>query len=355
VGAAELRGSVRISGTVIVPKTVPLIIEPGTDITMMPSANVVSYGGLTAIGTVEKPIRIHGLDSGQIWGVLAVVRPKETVVLRHTEISEAGQGQINSMLFTGGFAVHDGDLDLAHCRFINMNSEDGLNLKNGQLAMRDCYFEGNASDGIDIDFGKGYIENCQFVNISGDGVDLSGSEILISNCRFENIADKGVSVGENSHPILVNNLFRNCGIGFSTKDLSRARVAHSTFIDNRLAIEAKRKKPFFGGASAEVVNSVFSGNQELLKEDYFSKNQVTIKNSLVDRDVDWESCETVRIKFLSPEQNDFSVDPGSIPGIDFRLAHPDWLRSANGSNGHTLPGIFLKDPYGKYRASNGTN
>ena len=102
-------------------------------------------------------------------GVFAIVRPRETVVLRHTEISEGGQGQINGMLFTGGFAVHNGDLDLAHCRFINMNSEDGLNLKNGQLAMRDCYFEGSASDGIDVDFGKGYIENCQFVNISGDG------------------------------------------------------------------------------------------------------------------------------------------------------------------------------------------
>ncbi|MCG8608741.1 right-handed parallel beta-helix repeat-containing protein, partial [bacterium] len=193
------------------------------------------------------------------------------------------------------------------------------------------------------------------VNISGDGLDLSGSAITISNCRFENIADKGVSVGENSHPTLVNNLFRECDIGFSTKDLSHAKVAHSTFVGNRLAIEAKRKKPFFGGASAEVINSVFSGNQLLIEEDYFSKDQVSVKHSVADQQVAWDASKTARVKFNQPEQNDYTLHPSSIAGNGYHLTHPDWLQATGLVPVIEIPGIFDGDRYSNFQAKHGTN
>ncbi|HEX9652948.1 MAG TPA: right-handed parallel beta-helix repeat-containing protein, partial [bacterium] len=343
-GAVELGGKVTIDGAVIVPKSVPLILLPGTDITMKPGANVLNYGGLTAIGTPDNPIRIHGDGSGEPFDAFAVVRPTHRkVVMRYTEIRDGGQSQINGILFTGGFAVHEGDLDIENCQFLDMQSEDGVNLKNGYILMRNCLFSNTASDGIDLDFCAGIVQNNKFINTVGDGLDLSGArDLLISQNWFENIGDKGVSVGENSHPTIINNFFRNCVIGISTKDLSHARVAHCTFVDNQLVLEAKRKKEMFGGASAEVVNSVFSGNQVLLQDDYFSKGKVSVQNSLVDTPVDWPTCKTTSIRFVDSQNNNYSIEPLSIMGNGFHLAEPEWLKAnLNGNTAHQ-PGIFFR-------------
>ena len=350
-GAAELSGEVTLEGTIIVPKSVMLILQPGTDITMKPGASLLSYGGLKAIGRPDAWIRIHDDGSGDPWGTWAVVRAPETVELAYTEIQGGGQAQINSILFSGGFAVHNADLRLTHCRFIDMQSEDGFNLKNGRIYMDDCLVSGSASDGVDLDFGDGEVRNSRFVNNGNDGLDISGSRVLVVNSRFENNGDKGFSVGEDSHPIVVNALFQGNQIGMSIKGLSQARVSQATFVGNVLAIEAKRKKPFFGGASGEIVNSVFAENQTLLSEDYFSSGQVKIGHSLVDAAPNeaspalCDACQSANlIRFQSPETGDYRL-AGASGG--FELARPDWL-DMDGAEQATLfpdgppqqPGIF---------------
>ncbi|MFW6068841.1 MAG: CotH kinase family protein, partial [Chloroflexota bacterium] len=132
-GAAELRGSVVISGTVIVPRRVPLILQPGVDITMTPNATLLAYGGLTGQGTADQRIRIHGDNSGRPWGSFAAIRPPDEVVLQYIDVSGGGQAQANGLLLTGGLAVHEGDLRLENCQVGDMFSEDGLNLKSGQV------------------------------------------------------------------------------------------------------------------------------------------------------------------------------------------------------------------------------
>jgi hypothetical protein len=129
-------------------------------------------------------------------------------------------------------------------------------------------------------------------------------------------------------------------IAVSTKDLSHPRLAHCTFVNNQLAIEAKRKKPMFGGASAEVVNSVFSGNRALLEEDYFSKGKVAVQNSLLDAPVDWPTCRTTSIRFVNPQNENFMIEPLSIVGNGFHLAEPDWLKNYL-HHPAPQPGIFF--------------
>ena len=339
-GAAELSGSVILSGTVIVPRSVPLILQPGADITMLPAANVLSYGGLIAIGTPENRIRIHDNGSGQAWGAFAVVRPPEKVVMAYTDVQGGGQAQINGILFTGGFAVHDGDLDLSQCRFSDMQSEDAINLKNGHILMRNCLVTDSASDAIDIDFGTGEVRDSQFINIRGDGVDMSGSTLVVAGNRFENIGDKGTSVGENSHPIIVNNLYRGCQIGISSKDLSDTKVAYSTFVDNVVAIEVKRKKAWYGAGSGEFVNNVFAGNQVLLEEDYFSRGLSAIHHSLADDQAACPTCQIGSIRFQAPDAGDYRLAPGSLGGSGFELEQADWVRLDGLGDLPREPGIF---------------
>jgi hypothetical protein len=340
-GAVELSGEVTISGTVIMPEAAHLIVQPGTDITMLPEASLLSYGGLTAVGTPDSRIAVHGDDGGAAWGTVAVIRPSEEVVLAYIDFQDGGQAQINGILLTGGFAVHDGDLRLEHCTFSNMQSEDGFNLKNGHIFMNDCLFANNASDGVDLDFVTGEVRDSQFLNNVGDGLDTSGAHILVINSRFENSGDKGFSVGEDSHPTIINGLFRGNQIALSTKDLSHTQAAYVTFVDNVLAIEAKRKKAFFGGGSGEFVNSVFAGNQVLLEDDYFSSGQVDIHHSVTDDPQACPVCSTRTIRFVSAETGDYRLLRETLTGSEFEIAPLEWEGVAEFDALPDLPGAFL--------------
>jgi hypothetical protein len=280
-GAVELRGSVRFEETVIVPRGTHLLIAPGTDITLERGASLLLYGGLTCVGTETQRIRVHGVD-GVPWGTFAVIRPEETVRIQYTDFRDGGQKQANGMLFTGGVAVHEGDLEILHTRFSDMQSEDALNIKYGHLVMRDCLVERSASDALDIDVGTGEVRDSRFLDIAGDALDVSYSEVTLKGNEIENIADKGISVGERSRPLIEDNLIKNCSIGISCKDLSQARVNRCTFVENRLAIEAKRKKPMFGGGSGTFIECVFAANDTLLREDIFSRGRVQIQDSTID-------------------------------------------------------------------------
>jgi hypothetical protein len=338
----ELRGKVTIAGTVIIPKQVPLILKAGADITMEANASILSYSQLISSGTLSDPVRIHGNGHGDSWGTFAVIRPAETVRVEYTEFRDGGQAVVNGVLFTGGFAVHDGDLVIKHSKFTAMQSEDGLNLKNGKLTMENCEFSRSASDGIDLDFVTGEIRNSRFVHLDGDGLDLSGSHVFVSGSIFEHVGDKGISVGEDSHPVIINNLFKSNTIALSTKDLSNARVAHSTFVQNNLAIEAKRKKPMYGPGAGEFLNCVFSANTKILQEDYFSRGNVIIKQSLTDVPLDSHpgNITVGPIQFTAPDHLNFLLSASFAGDKSVNLALPAWYRSEIQTGKIRYPGIL---------------
>jgi len=340
-GAAELAGVVALEGTLSVPRSVPLVLRPGLDLTLGPRANVVAYGGLTALGTEQAPIRIHG-GGVEPWGIFGVVRPPKEVRLRFVEIRDGNQGQVNGILFTGGFAVHNGDLWAEHVRVLDMQSEDGVNLKNGRIWMRDCLIAGGASDAMDLDFVSGEVRDSVFFHNAGDGLDLSGATVVVAGNRFEEMGDKGISVGEDSHPVIVNNLLRGNVIGISTKDFSHPRVAYTTFVDNETAIEAKRKKPMFGGASGEFVNVVFSGNRVLLSEDWFSKGQVQIAAALADQELAaCAGCRTTAVRFQGAAADDWRL-ASDASGGDLSPLQREWAEVEQEIDGSLPPhpGVF---------------
>jgi hypothetical protein len=340
-GAAELAGTVALEGTVSVPRAVPLVLRPGLDLTLGPRANVVAYGGLTALGTEQAPIRIHG-NGAEAWGIFGVVRPPREVRLAHVEIRDGNQGQVNGILFTGGFAVHNGDLWAEHVRVLDMQSEDGVNVKNGRIWMRHCVIANGASDAMDLDFVSGEVRDSLFLHNAGDGLDLSGATVVVAGNRFEGMGDKGISVGEDSHPVIVNNLLRGNVIGISTKDLSHPRVAWTTFVGNETAIEAKRKKAMFGGASGEFVNVVFSGNRVLLAEDHFSKGQVQITAAVTDQDIaGCTACRTTAVRFAGAGADDFRLASEPNNGGPAPLRR-DWAEVEQEIDGSLPPhpGVF---------------
>ena len=140
---------------------------------------------MQAIGTPGQRISIHDDGSGdpdgsgQVpWGTFAAVRPTEKVVMHYLDVQGGGQAQVNATLFTGGLAVYETDVDMESCRIMDMRSEDGFNLKNGNISMRNTLFDNTDSDAIDLDFCTGEVVNCTFINSKGEGLDISGSKVL---------------------------------------------------------------------------------------------------------------------------------------------------------------------------------
>jgi hypothetical protein len=314
---------------------------------MAPAVSLVAYGGLTMIGTAAQPIRIHGDGSGLPWGTFSALRPQYPVVLEHTVIEGGGQAQVNGTLFTGGFAVHNGDFEGRDCVFQDMQSEDAINVKYGNVMMDRCTIARTASDAFDIDVGTGIVRDSSFSDIAGDGVDLSyvveGSLAVVGN-RFVDVGDKGVSVGEDSHPVILDNLFVRCNIGVSTKDLSHARIAYSTFVDNATAIEAKRKKPEFGGGTAEVANSVFVDNEVFFDEDVFSTGGIDLHNVILSRPVELRcrACSVGEVGFRAPAAGDYRIAPGAGLGVD--VAPLEWAAVDGVPLSSPVPGVLFGGP-----------
>ncbi len=341
--AVELRGKVTFSETVIVPKHVPLVFRPGADVTMKPRVSILAYGGLRAEGTEKDSIRIHGDGSGIPWGVLATVRPTDRDVrIRYLRLSDAGQARINGILVTGGLAVHEGDLTLTNSMIRDMDSEDGMNLKNGHIYMADCQFINCNADNVDLDFCTGEVRRCEFrqSGFNGDGLDVSGTSVLIADCVFENLSDKGISVGENSHPTIVNCLLRGNDIGISCKDLSHPKIAHSTFVGNKLAIEAKRKKPFFGGGAGDFVNCAFIGNLKFRSEDYFSAGKVQILASVADRGLDGKEVPNLQLQADLSLESIFAAVKQMATDQKVSLLAPEWLPEEAQGPDIQFPGIY---------------
>jgi hypothetical protein len=140
---------------------------------------------------------------------------------------------------------------------------------------------------------------------------------------------------------VANALFRGNQIGLSTKDLSHARVAYATFAENVLAIEAIRKKAFFGGGSGQFINTIFAGNQVLLAEDYFSNGQVDILNSVADDQQGCAACELfTNILFRAPESGDYRLKAETFTER-IQLTHPDWVPASILVAAPEVPGAFI--------------
>ncbi len=277
------------SDTVVVPQNLTLIIEKGADLLFAPGASLVSYSSIIAIGDSNLPITFEPLNSGNGWGVFGVVNTGAAKNYFHHIIVKGGTSAlINGVLFTSQFSLNNTNSEIRNSVFEDGRSDDALHAILGSVNIYNSVFRNTSSDGADFDFIKSArISNNTFIDqrsegSNGDGIDLSGGEnIEVSNNKIIGFGDKCISVGENSHPIIRNNILGNCSIGIAVKDSSRALIDGNIIIGNKKAgVALFRKKPeFVKGGTAEITDSVIWGNNKEIDLDNLSF--VDIKRSTV--------------------------------------------------------------------------
>ena len=265
-------GSYLVSRDITIPTNCSLTIEKGT--TLRFSRNTVLYlqGALFVEGTKESPVIFTAEDDS--WGGVLVTNSNDRSKVNFLTCSNAnGIGPIiqekgidrNGWMLTGAVTFNRSNVDIFNSRFMNINSEDALNIVSSDFTIQGCFFSKLASDAFDGDFVNGNIQDCFFSDINGDGVDFSGSNAEVSSSRFSDIKDKAISVGEGSHVKVSSCKIENVSFGVVSKDLSTTEVLNNSEITkaSTAAFAAFQKKSSFGPATINVKNSRIAESRKI--------------------------------------------------------------------------------------------
>jgi len=253
-------GSVRLKQSLVIPKGVKVVFEPGMELSLDPGVNLVVQGDLKSIGTPRHPIVIRATDPKHPFGTLAISGRSDhlvSVIFDYTTIDGGSEGDFNSVHFSGTLSVHDSALDMNHTQLLRSKGEDALNVKYGRVKIHNSFFENSAADAVDLDFCTGTLANNHIVHSGGDGFDISGSVLEIDNNFFFDLGDKGISVGEKSTVSLSNNIIHRAVTGIAVKDQSVATLRTNTLSDLNVGVAIYQKKQAFGSGSVEYHSGIF--------------------------------------------------------------------------------------------------
>ncbi|MCG8608553.1 right-handed parallel beta-helix repeat-containing protein [bacterium] len=161
-----------IGQTVVIPKGVTLVIEPGARLRFGAGKSLVSYSPIIAKGTSEEPIIFTAKTKLFKWGSVGVVNADNSV-FEHVRFEHGRQARINGVEFVAGLTVIGGGVEVRHCRFSDMFGKDALNVQYGRVQIHRNIFENSFKDGLDLDGGSGEVSFNEFVNCGDEGIDLS--------------------------------------------------------------------------------------------------------------------------------------------------------------------------------------
>lgn len=248
------RGRYLIASDLIIPYGYAVVMEQGARIEIAAGASVMIQGPWHVRGSKRNPVFIRPADGIAPYGSFAVVGDGSTEVrIEGLQMSGGSEGRLNAIYTSGMLAIHGAARTILHdCIISGSRGEDLVNIKGGEVDLRDCIFEDGHADLVDLDHCTGVVERSRFRNgrtdANGDGLDVSASRILVAGCEFSNMQDKGISVGEASQLLAMDSHFEGNAAALVAKDLSIAYASGNRFEDNGIAFAAYRKKPIYGGA-----------------------------------------------------------------------------------------------------------
>ena len=209
--------------------------------------SILVQGNLTASGTPELPIKINRFDINP-FGVFAVngINDLQSVVkLSNFIISGGSEAYVNGTQFLGQLSIYNiGKTILSKITVMNSKSDDGLNVKNSEVEIKNSNFLNNDFDQVDLDYSDGVVRDSKFITRTdkltsgGDGLDVSGSMLKIEKNKFQGFDDKGISVGEKAELQITENFINNNFIGVAVKDGSKATFKGNVFSENESDVTA---------------------------------------------------------------------------------------------------------------------
>ena len=233
-------GYYNIEDNITFPDNVDVVFEPGTEISLSEGVSIYIKGDFIAEGTKNQPIKLKNLNK-KPFGSIAIkgtsIKPSK-VKINNLHISGGSESILDGTYFSSQLSIHMAEVIIENSSFKNSFSDDGLNIKNSKVAIRNNLFQNNSADQVDLDFVYGNVSNNIFDFIGShegkltDGLDISGSVLNINNNVMQNMSDKGLSIGEKSQANIFENVIKENNIGIALKDESKICLKLNSVLEN---------------------------------------------------------------------------------------------------------------------------
>ena len=271
-------GALIISKDMIIPKGYAVLAEGGTSLNLIDGAKIISYSPVKFVGSEIKPVHIFSSDGS---GGIVILNTKESSYLQYVLFENLRAPSENGWELTGAITFNEADVSLKDIQFLDIDSEDALNIVRSNFVMDNVTFFNASSDCFDGDFVKGSVKSSIFELCRNDGVDFSGSQIVIKNTQFNQVGDKALSFGEDSQAVLQGVVINQSYIGVASKDFSSVNIDSAKIFNSNYGMVAYQKKSQFGPASITVGKDINLLNVKInyLEEKSSSVFGVTEKES----------------------------------------------------------------------------
>jgi len=260
------RGKYVIEEDLIIPHGYTVVLEQGARFTIAPGSSVLCQGPLFVRGTARNPVFVRAQQDNAPFGTFAVsCREGDRCEISGLYISGGSGARINGLHHPGMVSIHGASsTTLVSCVVSGSSGEEALDIKGGDVLLKDCVFEDGHAGLVDLDRVTGVVRDCVFKNGRADssavGLSVNGSHLLVENCSILGMKDQGSSSGVASQVLMRNNRFEGNRLAIAAKDLSVVYVYGNTFRDNAVVLGAYRKKPIYGGARLVLGTNVYEGN-----------------------------------------------------------------------------------------------
>jgi len=296
------KGFFDIDEDIILPHGFDIEIESGANLNLHPNISILGRSNLKIDGSKET-VTIKNAIPSKPFGVIGIVGTNKTNVSIHgLNIQGGSEDMISGLFLSGALSLYHHDkIKIFSSEFSNNMADDGLNIKNANVEIKNSLFKFNFADAIDLDFCSGILSNNNFINNinaknkNGDGLDLSGSEIIIKNNIFSSFNDKAISIGEKSKAVMYDNLFNNNRSAITLKDESVGYVISNIFNKNQNNIELYQKKAIFRDPVVYISNNNISGTSINRSN---NSNVYSAKNIINDIDFDVSNDFNYYLKIL---------------------------------------------------------
>ena len=253
-------GSHTVNQIILIPQHYQVIFEPGADYDFVEGGAFLSYSPVEINGTKKTPVKIHSSDrSARGFSILQAGK----VNMKYAIFDGFDTFSYKGWQLSGGVTIYESNTNISHCKFINNQCEDDLNIVHSRFDVRECTFENTFSDAFDSDFCTGIVSDCYFNRLGNDAIDFSTSTIDILRCEIREANDKAVSGGEASRLKIEDCMIDGANIGIASKDKSVVRTDNTSIRNTTYAFTAFQKKPEYGAAQIIARNIKASGYGQL--------------------------------------------------------------------------------------------
>jgi hypothetical protein len=259
-------GVYKFSETIILPKGIELIIEPGAELQFNTGVSLVSYGKISALGTKDNPIIFHGKNYTTKWGVIGLLHEQSGGIFENCIFDGGGEAFINGVYFSGMLAAHYTNIEVRNSILQKAGiggGDDAINIKHGKAFISDSFFFKNYRDAIDLDYAKigSEVRNSYFLENGNNGIDISGSNVLLQNLLVSQSKNIGVSLGEKTEAVIKNIKIERSKIALASKNSSKVKLSGGFIENNLIGVTAYRNKTLYKGGMIDIANTLFEKNK----------------------------------------------------------------------------------------------